>query len=65
MFIYGLGWEGFKYIKFFMFEVCIVYIFFSIFYMVKLLWNVKVEEFLIMNDKIKLSFFWFFCFDLK
>lgn len=65
MFIYGLGWEGFKYIKFFMFEVCIVYIFFSIFYMVKLLWNVKVEEFLKMNDKIKLKFFCFFCFDLK
>lgn len=64
MFIHGPGWEGFKYIKSFMLEVCTVYIPFSILYTVKLLRNVKAEEFLITNDKIKSTFlfvllFWF------
>lgn len=57
MFIHGPGWEGFKYIKSFMLEVCTVYIPFSILYTLKLLRNVKAEEFLITNDKIKSSFF--------
>lgn len=48
-----------------MLEVCTVYIPFSILYTVKLLRNVKAEEFLITNDKIKSSFFLFFCSDLK
>lgn len=65
MFIHGPGWEGFKYIKSFMLEVCTVYIPFSILYTLKLLRNVKAEEFLITNDKIKSSFFLFFCSDLK
>lgn len=48
-----------------MLEVCTVYIPFSILYTLKLLRNVKAEEFLITNDKIKSSFFLFFCSDLK
>lgn len=48
-----------------MLEECTVYIPFSILYTVKLLRNVKAEEFLITNDKIKSSFFLFFCSDLK
>lgn len=59
MFIHGPGWEGFKYIKSFMLEVCTVYILFSILYTLKLLRDVKAEEFLITNDKIKSSFFSF------
>lgn len=41
---------------------CVLSIPFSILYTVKLLRNVKAEEFLITNDKIKSSFF---CSDLK
>lgn len=48
-----------------MLEVCTVYIPFSILYTLKLLRNVKAEEFLITNDKIKSSFFCFFCSDFK
>lgn len=44
---------------------CVLSIPFSILYTVKLLRNVKAEEFLITNDKIKSSFFLFFCSDLK
>lgn len=44
---------------------CVLSIPFSILYTVKLLRNVKAEEFLITNDKIKSSFFCFFCSDLK
>lgn len=59
MFIHGPGREGFKYIKFFVLEVCTVYAF-SILFTVKLLRNVKAEEFLITNDKKNQVFFFFY-----
>lgn len=64
MFIHGPGWEGFKYIKSFMLEVCTVYIPFSSLHVETVTkrksWRILDNEW---QNKVK--FFLFFCSDLK